>query len=136
MCRTLYLLAALGVVAAQHDQLLADRAVARTLPFADPRVRHHSLHLVTIGLLADGVAALAGVYKRMNIVLDPLLTRVDCLLLVRLHVILFRRDPKQATTSCICPSFSSLVHCPGRRSKLSSRYRVLRLKVSRYCRSI
>ena len=69
-------LAQLGVVAAQRDQLLADRATAVGLPLALLGVRHHALHLVAAGQPAVGVPALAGVHQALDAPLDAQLPRL------------------------------------------------------------
>ena len=67
---TLVLLAVLGVVAAQGDQLLAHGAAAVGLALADLGVLHHPLHLLAGRQRAVGVATLAGVHQRLDAALD------------------------------------------------------------------
>ena len=67
---TLVLLAVLGVVAAQGDQLLAHGAAAVGLALAILGVLHHPLHLLAGRQGAVGVATLAGVHQRLDAALD------------------------------------------------------------------
>ena len=64
------LLAVLGVVAAQGDQLLAHGAAAVGLALAILGVLHHPLHLLAGRQGAVGVATLAGVHQRLDAALD------------------------------------------------------------------
>ena len=66
----LVLLAVLGVVAAQGDELFADGAAAVGLALAALGVLHHPLHLLAGRQRAVGVAALAGVHQRLDAALD------------------------------------------------------------------
>jgi len=59
----LVLLAVLGMVAAQCDELLANGAASVGLALATLGVLHHSLHLLTRWKRAVGVAALAGMHQ-------------------------------------------------------------------------
>lgn len=67
---TLVLLAVLGVVAAQGDQLLAHRAATIGLSLADFGVLHHPLHLLAGRQGAVAVATLASVDQGLNAALD------------------------------------------------------------------
>lgn len=66
----LVLLAVLGVVAAQGDELLADGAAAVGLALATFGVLHHALHLLAGRQAAVGVATLAGVNQGLDATLD------------------------------------------------------------------
>ena len=66
----LVLLAVLGVVATQGDELFADGATAVGLALAALGVLHHPLHLLAGRQRAVGVAALAGVHQRLDAALD------------------------------------------------------------------
>ena len=58
------------MVAAEGDQLFADRTAAVGLALAGLGVAHHPLHLVAAGQAAVGVAALARVHQRLDAPLD------------------------------------------------------------------
>jgi hypothetical protein len=75
--RTLVLLAVLGVVAAQGDELLADGAATVGLALATFGVLHHTLHLLAGRQAAVGVATLAGVDQRLDAALDAEAARVS-----------------------------------------------------------
>lgn len=71
--QALSLLAVLGVVAAQRNELLANRTTAVRLPFAVLRVLHHPFHLLTAWQATVGVATLASMHQRLDAPLDGLL---------------------------------------------------------------
>lgn len=71
--QALSLLAMLGMVAAQRDELLANRTPAMRLPLAVLRVLNHSFHLLTARQATVGVAALTSVHQRLDAPLDGLL---------------------------------------------------------------
>ena len=64
------LLAVLGVIATEGDQLLADQTSVRLLLLATLHVQHDALHLLTACRLTVGVAADAGVDKGLDVMLD------------------------------------------------------------------
>ena len=64
------LLAVLGVVAAQGNQLLAHRATTVGLSLATLGVLHHPLHLLAGRQGAVGIATLAGVDQGLDAALD------------------------------------------------------------------
>jgi hypothetical protein len=63
-------LAMFRMVAAQGDELLANRTIALCLSLADLGVCDDSLHLLARGQAAVGVAALARVHQRLDAPLD------------------------------------------------------------------
>ena len=75
--RALVLLAVLGVVAAQGDELLADGAASVGFPLAALGVLHDPLHLLAGRQRAVGVAALAGVHQGLDAALDAQAARVS-----------------------------------------------------------
>ena len=66
MNRTFGLLAHLGVIAAECDQLLANRTAAIGLPLTLPGMTDHSFHLVTARRPTIGITALAGVNQAVD----------------------------------------------------------------------
>ena len=69
-------LAELGVVAAESNQLFADRTSSVGLPLALLGVTDHSLHLVTARQPAVGVSALTSVDQALDTPLDTELPRL------------------------------------------------------------
>lgn len=74
--RTFVLLAVFGVVAAQSNELLADRTAAIGLALAALCVLHNALHLLTGRQRAVGIATLASVDQRLDAALDAETARV------------------------------------------------------------
>lgn len=66
-----------GVVAAQSDELLADRTSTVCLALAAFCVLHDALHLLAGWQGAVGIAALACVHERLDAALDTETTRVS-----------------------------------------------------------
>lgn len=58
------------MVAAQCDELLANRAASIGLALAALGMLHHSLHLLTRRQRTVGIAALASMHQRLNAALD------------------------------------------------------------------
>lgn len=75
--RALVLLAVLGVVTAEGNELLADGAPAVGFPFAALGVLYDPFHLLAGGQGAVGVAALAGVDQGLDAALDAEAARVS-----------------------------------------------------------
>lgn len=75
--RALVLLAVLGMVAAESNELLADGASTIGFPFAALGVLHNPLHLLAGRQGAVGIAALAGMYQRLDATLDAQTSRVS-----------------------------------------------------------
>lgn len=72
----LVLLAVLGVVAAESNELLADGAPSVGLAFAAFGVLDDPFHLLAGRQRAVGVAALAGVHQRLDAALDAQAARI------------------------------------------------------------
>lgn len=72
----LVLLAVLGVVAAEGNELLADGTPAIGFPFATFGMLHDPLHLLAGGEGAVGIPALAGMDQRLDTALDAQAARV------------------------------------------------------------
>lgn len=75
--RALVLLAVLGMVAAEGNELLADGAPAIGFSFAALGMLHNSLHLLARGQRAVGIAALAGMDQRLDAALDAQATGIS-----------------------------------------------------------
>ena len=78
----LVLLAVLGVVAAQGDQLLAHGAASVGLALAALGVLHHALHLLAGRQQAVGIVALAGVDQGLDAALDAEVPALHLLLVI------------------------------------------------------
>ena len=74
--RAIGLIAIARVVAAECDELLADRACCRHSPLADFGVLHNALHLLACWPAAVCVATLAGMNERLYALFDRLVARV------------------------------------------------------------
>jgi hypothetical protein len=75
--RALVLLAVLGMVAAEGNELLADGAPTIGFPFAALGMLHNPLHLLAGGQGAVGVTALTGMHQRLDAALDAQSARVS-----------------------------------------------------------
>lgn len=75
--RAFVLLAVLGVVAAEGDELFADGASTIGFPFAAFGVLYDPLHLLAGRQGTVGIAALAGMYQRLYAALDAQAARVS-----------------------------------------------------------
>ena len=69
---TLCLVTMLGMITAQGNQLLADRAGIVQLSFAAHSVSHDTFHLMACVVAAIGILALTGMNQRGNTPLDGL----------------------------------------------------------------
>lgn len=66
----LVLLAVLGMIAAECNELLAHRTATVCLALAALSVLHHTLHLLARWQGAVGIATLAGMHQRLDATLD------------------------------------------------------------------
>lgn len=75
--RALVLLAVLGMVATEGNELLADGAPSIGFPFATLGVLHDPFHLLAGGQGTVGISALAGVDQRLDAALNAQAARVS-----------------------------------------------------------